>query len=51
MVEDCLPEIWEEFLIILGEEINREGVYCQLYSSRGDDEQGLGIFTDGKGLV
>ena len=48
MVEDCLPEIWEEFLFILGEEAERKGVYRQLYSCGGKDELGPGVSPTGK---
>jgi len=46
-----VPEVWEEFLFILGEETEREGGYCQLYSGRGLDEQGSGVFTHREGPV
>jgi len=35
-------------LFILGEEPEGEGVYCELYFSRGEDELGPRVFTHGK---
>ena len=51
VVEDCLPEIWEEFLLILGEETDREGVDGQLYRHRGEDKLCPGVFANWKRLV
>jgi len=50
-MEDCLPEILEEFLFILGEETEREGVYRQLYSGGGEHELGPRGFTHREGLI
>jgi len=53
VIEDCLPEIWEEFkfLFILGEETQPEGLYCQLYCGGGEDELSPGVFSHREGLV
>ena len=51
MIEDCLPQIWEEFLFILRKELEWEDVYGWLYSSRGKDKKGPGVFSHREGLV
>jgi len=48
VVENCLPEIWEEFLFILGEETERDGMYCQLYGGGGKDKKSPGVLPTGE---
>jgi len=46
-----LLEIWEVFLFILGEEMERESMYGQPYGGGGEEELGSGVFTHRKGMV
>jgi len=51
VIKDCLPEIWEEFLFVLGEQGEREGVYCQLDGGGGVDKKSPGVFAHRERLV
>jgi len=46
-----LPDIWEEFLFILGEETEGEAVNSQLNGCGGEDEGAPGVFSHREGLV
>jgi len=46
-----LPQIGEQFLFILGDETEREGLNGQLYGGGAEPELCPGVFTHGDGLV
>ena len=46
-----MPDIWEEFLFILGEEAKGEAMNGKLNGSRGEDEGAPGVFAYREGLI